>query len=66
MCVKGAHIVVRYVDLWNENDFDVRYSMTVGSEKTVTVWAEQGSCEKNSASQTFHTNILSGAELKFL
>ena len=40
LCVKGVHVVVRYVDLWNDNDFDTRYSMTVGSEKTVTVWAE--------------------------
>ena len=41
LCVKGVHVVVvKNVDLWNDNDFDTRYSMTVGSEKTVTVWAE--------------------------
>lgn len=52
LCVKGAHCVVRYVDLWNDNDFETRYSMTVGSEKTITVWAEQGFCDKNSLSAT--------------
>ena len=66
LCVKGVHVVVRYVDLWNDNDFDDRYSMTVGSEKTITVWAEQGFCDKNAFSKDFFTTVLSGAELKFL
>ena len=66
LCVKGVHVVVRYVDLWNDNDFDTRYSMTVGSEKTVTVWAEQGFCDKNSVNLNFRSSLLTGAELKFL
>ena len=66
MCVKGVHVVVNDVDLWNDNDFDTRYSITVGSQKTVTVWAEQGFCDKNSLNQNFISSLLTGAELKFL
>ena len=66
LCVKGVHVVVRYVDLWNDNDFDDRYSMTVGEKKTITVWAEQGFCDKDVSNQSFYSNILAGAELKFL
>jgi hypothetical protein len=65
LCVKGVHVVVRYVDLWNDNDFEDRGTMTVGEKKTITVWAEQGFCDKNGI-QNFRSNMITGSELKFL
>jgi hypothetical protein len=44
LCVKGVHVVVRYVDEWMENDFvdtlgnDIT-KFQVGEKKTITVWA---------------------------
>ena len=46
LCVKGVHVVVRYVDEWMDNDFEDRSQFTVGSKKTITVWAEEGFCDK--------------------
>ena len=44
MCVKGVHVVVRYVDEWMDGDFvdtlgnDIT-KFQVGEKKTITVWA---------------------------
>jgi hypothetical protein len=57
LCVKGVHVVVRYVDLWIDDDFDTRTSFTVGEKKSITVWAEEGSCDKTQQ-KNFRSSIL--------
>jgi hypothetical protein len=54
LCVTGVHVVIRYVDEWMDNDFEERTQFTVGEKKTITVWAEEGFCQKeaNPMSQT--------------
>ena len=47
LCVKGVHVAVRYVDEWINSDFDSRVNFKVGSKKTITVWAEEGFCQKS-------------------
>lgn len=44
LCVTGVHVVKRYVDLELYNDFSDRDTFEVGSQKTITVWAEEGVC----------------------
>lgn len=44
LCVTGAHVAIRYVDLWISDDFDERTTFQVGDQKTITVWAEEGVC----------------------
>lgn len=62
LCVKGVHVVVRYVDLWINDDFDTRTSFTVGEKKSITVWAEEGSCDK-SLQKNFRSSILPASEV---
>lgn len=47
LCVTGVHVVVRYVDEWISDDFEDRNTFQVGEKKTITVWAEEGFCDKN-------------------
>ena len=51
LCVVGVHCVIRYTDEWIDSDLDERANFHVGSQKTITVWAEQGFCDKNSDSK---------------
>lgn len=57
LCVYGVHVVVRYVDYWLDNDLEDRSTMQVGSKKTITVWAEEGFCEKNEMPKHFNSSL---------
>jgi hypothetical protein len=56
LCVTGVHVVIRYVDEWIDNDFDERTTFQVGSKKSITVWAEEGFCDKSNQGQ-FRSSI---------
>ena len=54
LCVKGVHVAVRYIDEWIDTDFEDQEGnditkFQVGEKKTITVWAEEGFCEKSFA-----------------
>lgn len=52
LCVTGAHVAIRYVDLWIDGDFDERTTFQVGDQKTITVWAQNGVCGHDQDSMT--------------
>lgn len=47
LCLSGVSTVERGPDLWDDQDFDSRQNMQVGSKHTVIAWGVKGFCGHN-------------------
>lgn len=61
LCVYGVHVVKRYVDYWVDSDLEDRYKLQVGSQKSITVWAMEGFCDKGDSQALNFTHYAGGS-----